>query len=117
MNEPTPSRDSSHREIYAGLALGVAIGIALNAATYFLFAAPSAEDAAKFHLPQLHRLGFPRTFWIENRVGAPSFYWGAFLLDVVATLGLGIALAQWLEKRARKVPPAEEPDPSKEDPQ
>jgi hypothetical protein len=116
MNKSEASNNSSNRNIYLGLAVGVAIGIALNVAPYFLFATPSAANAAKFHLPQLHKLGFPRPFWVENRVGAASFYWGAFLVDAIATVGIGIALAQWCEKRGKPAGTSSAEPPSPDTP-
>ncbi len=117
---------ASDRRIYIGFAVGLAIAVTLNVASYWFFVTPNAADAAKFKLPQVHKLGVPRTFWVEDKIETSTrlrypnlqsqssqsqFYGGAFLFDVVAALAVGIACAQWYQESGAPVvtPPEESP--------
>ena len=114
---------ASNRRIYIGLAAGLFLALALNVYFYFFSATPS-EVAAKFRIPQVHKLGFPRTFWVEDKVARrpyanrgnqpaqSEFYWGAFLLDVVFALGIAIGCAQWYERRGAPAVTPPEASPS-----
>jgi len=86
--------------LYAGLAMGVTIGVALNIVRYFLLASPSAAEAAGFHIVQSHSLGIPMTFWVEHHDGTESLDWFAVIFDALATLAIGVGFALWFQKRA-----------------
>jgi len=86
--------------LYAGLAMGVTIGVALNIARYFLLASPSAAEVAGFHIVQSHSLGIPMTFWVEHHDGTESLDWFAVIFDALVTLAIGVGFALWFQKRA-----------------
>ncbi len=128
MSEPDQQGTSSDRRIYIGLAAGLAIGVALNLASYFFWVTP---DLGKLRIPKSHQMGFPKIFWVENPRGTaaprnptthqvlpfqPAFYWGAFLGDALATLAIGAAVAQWYEKRGKTVETPNEQSTSTETP-
>ena len=111
MSESAQQSISSDRRIYTGLAAGLALGIALNLASYFFWVTP---DLGRLGIPKSHKMGVPKIFWVENRLGMAArvrnpvthqvepiqsaFYWGAFIFDAIAVLGIGITCAQWYQK-------------------
>lgn len=120
MNEPDQPSISSDRRIYIGLAAGLALGVALNLASYFLWVTPAF---GKLGIPKSHKMGFPKIFWVESaRVRNPvtyqiqplqsAFYWDAFIIDAIAVLGISVTCAQWYQKRGEASAPTSASPPN-----
>ncbi|HEY6181947.1 MAG TPA: hypothetical protein VIW67_06855 [Terriglobales bacterium] len=112
MSESEQQTFSPGHRFWVAFVAVLAVITALNVASYFFFSTP--DEAAKFGQPKSHKVGFPRVFWIEDKIGLNSrinnpnrrykpfeseFYWGAFLLDLVLGCGIGIGVGQWYQKR------------------
>ncbi len=127
MKTPPDQDGGATRRVLTGFAIGLFLAVFLNLAPYWLFASPSAEDAARTGIPVVRKLGLPRTFWTSDSITSdtrlslasarkqppkPEFYWGGFLLDSAFALAAAGLVAQCWDrlrapaKSAEPAPPA-----------
>ncbi len=124
---PDQPDTSSNGRMLAGFLLGLVLAAALNVAPYWLFASPSAEDAARTGIPVVRKLGLPRTFWTSDSITPdtrlslasarkqppkPEFYWGGFLLDLAFGLAAAGLVAQCWDRLRAPAKPAEPAPPA-----
>lgn len=115
------------RRFYVGFCATVALFATLNVASYFWFASP--DEVAKHGIAKSHKVGFPRPFWVEDRIGFVSrannpnlrlkpfeseFYWGAFLFNIALA---SLASFEAGRRCARRTKPSKTEQPSAPNPQ
>ncbi len=125
--EPEELAFLKDRRFYVGFVATIAVFVALNAASYFWFATPN--EVAKWGLPPSHKVGLPRIFWVEDKVGMATrmsspkvrsqpfeseFYWGAFLFNIALAC---LASFEVGRRCARRPKPPETEQPSAPNPQ
>jgi hypothetical protein len=111
--ETGPAGFSLSRAFFHGFFAGWVLMIVLNYLSYVAFSSP---DSTKYGFPAIHKIGFPKIFWVEDRTGLATrlydasrrdqpfeseFSWGALALDLVFGFALSATLGHWYAKRAK----------------